>query len=165
MKEDYMKKRRLIYLVSFAFAVIAGIWGFGPGARAQSSTTTQPQATLQSSTGSTRLDNYLKMYRITNAERQAAAARAAAARAAAGPVAAPYEALSQPTIEGAGFLETPDYFGTTPNFSNSPIINKFVDSLPGVGAGNANNLGQYIPIAVKDTAAFPGSDYYQIRIG
>jgi FtsP/CotA-like multicopper oxidase with cupredoxin domain len=160
-----MKKRRLFYFVSSAFAVVASIWGFDPGARAQSSsTTTQSQATLQSSDGSTRLDNYLKMYRMTNAERQAAAARAAAARAAAGTFAAPYEALSQPGIESAGFLATPDYFGTIPNYLNSPIINKFVDSLPGVGPGNANNLGQYIPIAVKDTTSYPQSDYYQIGL-
>ncbi|MDD5772675.1 MAG: putative Ig domain-containing protein [bacterium] len=43
-------------------------------------------------------------------------------------------------------------------------IRKFVDSLPGLGAGQANNLGKYIPIATADTAAYPGSDYYQIGV-
>ncbi|MDD5439479.1 MAG: hypothetical protein PHS37_04765, partial [Candidatus Omnitrophica bacterium] len=59
----------------------------------------------------------------------------------------------------------PDYMGGVyPNYANSPIIRKFVDSLPGLGAANANNLGNYIPIAVKNTAAYPGSDYYEIGL-
>ena len=59
----------------------------------------------------------------------------------------------------------PDYLGGIyPNYANSPIIRKFVDSLPGVGSGNANNLGSYISIAVKNTAAYAGSDYYQIAL-
>ena len=49
--------------------------------------------------------------------------------------------------------------------SGTPL-RKFVDSLPGLGAGarpagtalGANNLGQYIPIATPDTALFNGSD-------
>ena len=44
-------------------------------------------------------------------------------------------------------------------------IKKFVDSLPGLGAGAANNLGQYIPVAVPDTTTYPGSDYYIIELG
>jgi hypothetical protein len=47
--------------------------------------------------------------------------------------------------------------------SGAPL-RKFVDSLPGLGAANANNLGQYIPIAVPDTLAFPGSDYYHLEV-
>jgi len=43
-------------------------------------------------------------------------------------------------------------------------IRKFVDSLPGLGAGGANNLGQYIPVAVADTTTYPGSDYYEIAL-
>jgi len=39
-----------------------------------------------------------------------------------------------------------------------------VDSLPGLGAANVNDLGQYIPVAVADTATFPGSDYYEIAL-
>jgi FtsP/CotA-like multicopper oxidase with cupredoxin domain/fibronectin type 3 domain-containing protein len=49
-----------------------------------------------------------------------------------------------------------------PNYTNSPVIRKFVDSLPGLGPTNANNLGQYLPVAVPDTITFPGSDYYEI---
>ncbi|MGG3466974.1 fibronectin type III domain-containing protein [Neobacillus pocheonensis] len=72
---------------------------------------------------------------------------------------------------------TPDYFGT-PNYANSQLpefdvngkiipktgIRKFVDSLPGLGAANKNNLGQYMPIAVPDTTTYPGSDYYEISL-
>ena len=61
-------------------------------------------------------------------------------------------------------------------YANSPAggasgtaLRKFVDSLPGLGAANQNNLGQYIPVAVPDTAASannPGglSDYYVIGL-
>jgi FtsP/CotA-like multicopper oxidase with cupredoxin domain len=43
-------------------------------------------------------------------------------------------------------------------------IRKFVDSLPGLTAANANDLGQYIPVAVADTTTYPGSDYYEIAL-
>jgi len=43
-------------------------------------------------------------------------------------------------------------------------IRKFIDSLPGVGPGGINNLDQYIPIAVADTATYSGADYYEIAL-
>ena len=54
-------------------------------------------------------------------------------------------------------------------------VRKFVDSLPGIGAANANDLGQYIPAAVPDQTSFPGvapwpgsgsprADYYEIGL-
>ncbi len=46
----------------------------------------------------------------------------------------------------------------------TPGIRKFVDGLPGLGAANANNLGQYIPVAIPDTTSYPGSDYYEIAV-
>jgi FtsP/CotA-like multicopper oxidase with cupredoxin domain len=49
--------------------------------------------------------------------------------------------------------------------SSGPAIAKFVDSLPGLGPTNPNNLGQYIPIAQPMTnALFPDDDYYEIGI-
>lgn len=51
-----------------------------------------------------------------------------------------------------------------PNWSYSPNLRKFVDSLPGLTAVGVNNLGQYIPIAVPDTITYPGSDYYEIGL-
>ncbi len=62
----------------------------------------------------------------------------------------------------AGFNPGVDY--TKPNFANSPNLRKFMDSLPGLGAANANNLGQYIPIANPDTTTYPGSDYYELGL-
>ncbi|VVB84824.1 Laccase [uncultured archaeon] len=76
---------------------------------------------------------------------------------------------------------TADYFGTIANYANSPLptvdpltgniyggIPKFVDSLPGLGPGGANNLGQYIPVAVPDTCPAglqgPVSDCYEIHL-
>ena len=74
---------------------------------------------------------------------------------------------------------TPDYW-TTPNYANSPLpeidangnvvkgtgMRKFVDTLPGLGKVNENNLGQrYIPgRAIPDTTTYPGSDYYEIKL-
>ena len=52
------------------------------------------------------------------------------------------------TTPGAGYL--------------TPGLKKFVDTLPGLGPNSANNLGQYIPVAVPDTTTYPGSDYYEI---
>ncbi|OGN93902.1 MAG: hypothetical protein A2Z71_06165 [Chloroflexi bacterium RBG_13_50_21] len=43
-------------------------------------------------------------------------------------------------------------------------IRKFVDTLPGLTAAGANNLGNYIPVAVPDTTTFPGTDYYEIAV-
>ncbi len=43
-------------------------------------------------------------------------------------------------------------------------LRKFVDSLPGLSADNANNLGQYMPVAIPDKTTFPGSDYYEIEL-
>jgi FtsP/CotA-like multicopper oxidase with cupredoxin domain len=43
-------------------------------------------------------------------------------------------------------------------------IRKFVDTLPGLGSTAANDLGQYIPVAVADTTSYPGSDYYEIAV-
>ncbi len=57
----------------------------------------------------------------------------------------------------------------TVNVGGAPVISggirKFVDSLPGLGSAGANNLGQYIPIAIPDTTTYPGSDYYEIELG
>jgi FtsP/CotA-like multicopper oxidase with cupredoxin domain len=51
-----------------------------------------------------------------------------------------------------------------PNYANSPNLRKFINGLPGLGAANANNLGQYIPVADPDTTTYSGSDYYEIGL-
>jgi FtsP/CotA-like multicopper oxidase with cupredoxin domain len=43
-------------------------------------------------------------------------------------------------------------------------MRKFVDGLPGLTEANANNLGQYIPVAIPDTTTYPGADYYEIAV-
>jgi FtsP/CotA-like multicopper oxidase with cupredoxin domain len=95
--------------------------------------------------------------------------------AAATPPNAPANPLYPP---GIGWHPKVDY--AKPNFAYSPNIRKFVDSLPGLGATHANNLGQYIPVAVPDVATFsglnagtgtaldtanPASDYYELEVG
>ncbi len=54
------------------------------------------------------------------------------------------------TATGAGYL--------------TPGLKKFVDTLPGLGPDAANNLGEYIPVAVPDTTTYPGADYYEIAV-
>ena len=67
---------------------------------------------------------------------------------------------------GPGFqLRQPDYmFGTATNWHNTKPIRKFVDGLAGLGAAQANNLGNYIPFAVPDRATYSNSDYYQVDV-
>ena len=75
-----------------------------------------------------------------------------------------------------GLPATPDYYGGTPNWAYSPQptvdangnltggIEKFVDSLPGLTSASANDLGQYLPVAIPDQFSYPGSDYYEIAV-
>jgi FtsP/CotA-like multicopper oxidase with cupredoxin domain len=55
------------------------------------------------------------------------------------------------------------FFGPAGNWGFTKPIQKFVDSLPGLGYENRNTLGNYIPLAIADTTTFPGSDYYKIE--
>ena len=72
--------------------------------------------------------------------------------------------VSSLTTPPPGPGDVPDYFGMTPNWAFSPRISKFVDTLPGLGPANANNLGNYIPVAKPDTITYPGCDYYVIEL-
>jgi FtsP/CotA-like multicopper oxidase with cupredoxin domain len=53
---------------------------------------------------------------------------------------------------------------TATTVDTGKALRKFVDRLPGLGEGNANNLGQYLPIAIADTQSYPDSDYYEIAL-
>jgi FtsP/CotA-like multicopper oxidase with cupredoxin domain len=66
-------------------------------------------------------------------------------------------------VEGRDGYLVPDYFGAA-NWAYSPLLDKFIDRLPGLGADKANALGQYIPLAIPDTETYPGSDYYEIAV-
>ena len=55
------------------------------------------------------------------------------------------------------------------NYVNSPILRKFVDTLPGLTPAAANTFadgtqGAYIPIAVADSMSYPGSHYYELAV-
>ena len=63
---------------------------------------------------------------------------------------------------GSGYM-VPDYFCVA-NWAYSPLLTKFIDKLPGLGAASANALGQYIPVAVADTTTYPNNDYYEIAV-
>ncbi len=65
--------------------------------------------------------------------------------------------------QGTGAMATATIGDTTGSINGG--IRKFVDRLPGLGATNANQNGQYIPIAVPDTKTYPGCDYYVIELG
>ncbi len=54
--------------------------------------------------------------------------------------------------------------GGTGTVDTGKALRKFVDTLPGLTSAGANNLGQYIPVAVADTTSYPGSDYYEIAV-
>ncbi len=66
--------------------------------------------------------------------------------------------LASVTVKNTGTLT---WLQTAPDITG---IRKFVDSLPGLTAAGANDLGQYIPVAVADTTTYPGSDYYEIGL-
>ena len=87
------------------------------------------------STASHRVGNMVYHGGVTWKQRRAAAAARAAQVAEASPAPAP-------TMDPLG---VPDYFGTTPNYANSPAIAKLVDALPGLGPSAKNDLGQYLP--------------------
>ena len=126
--------------------------------------------------------------RITPADRQAAAQRAAKAKLKLAEIGA-----AQMAVPGAAphYFSHPNYansplpsFPLTPTVSFTPTyklylpviysgpisatiaggIRKFVDRLPGLTSAGANNLGQYIPVAVPDQSTYPGSDYYEIAL-
>lgn len=107
--------------------------------------------------GNSVTSSHPRLRSTTAADRIAAAQRAAAKKNA-----------NQMQAPHADYLGIPpgmnaDYFGT-PNWTNSPIIPKFVDTLPGLTSANANDLGQYIPVAKPDKLSYPGSDYYEIGL-
>ncbi|MBC7962608.1 MAG: multicopper oxidase domain-containing protein, partial [Steroidobacteraceae bacterium] len=66
-------------------------------------------------------------------------------------------------LDANGNPSVPDYY-TTANWANSPPLAKFVDTLPGLGSGKANTLGQYLSVGKPDIVTYPGSDYYEIDL-
>lgn len=64
------------------------------------------------------------------------------------------------------------YFGTFPNYANSPLPTVTLDSATGAISGIVPNTGlrkfvdslPLLPVAVPNTITFPGSDYYEIGL-
>jgi FtsP/CotA-like multicopper oxidase with cupredoxin domain len=65
-----------------------------------------------------------------------------------------------PLVPGVNYL--------LPNYANSPVLTKFVDSLPGLTPAGANNLGNYIPVAQAEATVPAGvptdAAYYEIAL-
>jgi FtsP/CotA-like multicopper oxidase with cupredoxin domain len=78
---------------------------------------------------------------------------------------APTVTVSDPNPKATGAVINPTLIITPGGvISYTGGIRKFIDSLPGLGSANANNLGQYIPVGVSDTQTYPGCDYYEIGL-
>ncbi len=93
---------------------------------------------------------------------------------------APVLTVTDPTGTGTGAIVTAS-IATLPIGTDYPAgigMKKFVDLLPGIpgvssyitaangydATTGANNLGQYMPLAVKDIISYTGSDYYEIAL-
>ncbi|UFS70602.1 multicopper oxidase domain-containing protein [Geomonas sp. RF6] len=84
--------------------------------------------------------------------------------------------LAPPAAQAVDEARIPHYYGPSPNWALSPLpvktafgtytggIKKFKDTLPFLGETGANNLGQFLPVAIPDTETYPGSDYYEIAV-
>jgi FtsP/CotA-like multicopper oxidase with cupredoxin domain len=165
--------RRILILIPVFLAATAMFLGTGQALGQQSK---MGMSSAMPSNKATALQ--MAKMRITPAQRQAAADRLAAARNnPLNKLIANIKALIKPAAMNP--LGQPDYMGgVIPNYANSPLptldasgnpvpgtgIRKFVDSLPGLGAAAANDLGNYIPVASPDTSTYPGSDYYVIGL-
>lgn len=64
-----------------------------------------------------------------------------------------------------GYVQSIMVLSSGSGYTITEGMRKFVDSLPGVGKENANNLGQYMPVAIPDINTYPGYDYYEIELG
>jgi FtsP/CotA-like multicopper oxidase with cupredoxin domain len=77
---------------------------------------------------------------------------------------APTVSLRDPSPRAKGAFATATFSTSSSTITITGGIRKFVDTLPGLGPTAANNLGQYIPVAVANTTTYPGSDYYEIEL-
>jgi FtsP/CotA-like multicopper oxidase with cupredoxin domain len=147
--------RMTLVAMLFTLGVVQGV------AAAESS-----GATSVTSTDAIRakVDRIARKRPVTQQARDAAAAQVELLRnitALTSSTSASVRAMTAPAPVPGG---VPDYFGSVPNWAYSPLLRKFVDTLPGLGSGKSNNLGQYIGVAKPDTITYPGSDYYEIEL-
>ncbi|MFZ1612768.1 MAG: hypothetical protein WAT51_01275, partial [Holophaga sp.] len=163
------KFNRLLAL-SAALLTGAGIYAEAPTGQAKPVPTIAPTSHAEESAIVERATRRraLAMARQAAAERAKPKREAYKAAKAAGNLKGMSAKIEKSTVAPPGIMNplgTPDYMGgVIPNWTHSPLIRKFVDTLPGLTVANANNLGNYIPVAVADTTTFPGSDYYDISL-
>lgn len=114
----------------------------------------------------------LNLKKVTPADRQAAADKLQSILNKAGILQLPTPAKFGQVFDPVTGLLVPDYYGS-PNWAYSPTnLRKFVDKLAGLGSANANQLGQYIPVAIPDKVSYPANpainakaaDYYEIAV-
>ena len=172
-----MVSRKFLNLVLSIVVIAALLFQVGGQALAQGPVVSSPTPTPAQGDGmgggqQQQMPPMNQMPRTTDADRVAAAKRAQTARDAATRAKLPVASAPTP-------LTSPDYFGIYPNWAGSPLpdvdpitgqvisgtgIRKFVNALPGLTSAMANNLGQYIPVAVADTTTYTNSDYYEIGL-
>jgi len=73
-------------------------------------------------------------------------------------------------------IQVPTYYANSVSIPTNPVtglgaqnMRKFVDGLPGLGSAQANNLGQYLPVAVPEkwvngNGVVTNDDYYELGI-
>ncbi len=161
----FESKARLTWRAGLVVLTI--VLGAGLGAQSQA----QPAAPQDTPAA---VQSQMRLRKVTQAERQAAANRLREFRGAVvqkkddPSTLAAVLAANEPVV-GQG--DVPDYYSlTVPNWNYTPPLTKFVDTLPKLTPDGANNRGQYIPVAVADKTSYPGltpgsvSDYYEIAL-
>lgn len=167
-----MKQMFLVFLQTYvAAAMLAPIGSLNAEEQSVTSLNRQQQTIPQG--------HLPKLRRVTNADREQAAARKAEKKASQERISRYSRrllSLFQPIYTPPQPGGTPNYFGPEGNYANSPLpqinssgnviagtgIRKFINGLAGIGLENQNDLGNYIPVAIPDTTTYPGSDYYEI---
>jgi FtsP/CotA-like multicopper oxidase with cupredoxin domain len=163
------------------FCLVTLSCGFVVLTQVAAATPTTPAGSAHTPTPQQRLEMMRKMPQMRADAAQKAAAKGLKVATKTKPVTikgATGKTAAANTAAATGFAAaaapggTPDYFGSTPNYANSPLpvvdpataavsggIRKFVDTLPGLGAANANDLGQYIPVADANANQIAGDGY------
>ncbi len=146
-----MFRNKYFSLVLTALLVVTALFG-STKVFAQSQTT--PDSSSAQSGGE---PPFLKHGRITQADREAAADRRAQGEGG-------VSAAVVPTATDLYGNLVPDYFGTTPNYANSPLPTYLGGGTASGGLLKFQNALPSIPIGNPDVVTYPGSDYYEISL-
>jgi FtsP/CotA-like multicopper oxidase with cupredoxin domain len=127
------RRHGAVILLALVLGLISLLWGVVPSHASTPKTASPPTVAPAHVHG-----------RVTNAERRAAAARAAAIRV---------TPAAKARIRAAALAGVPDYFGTIPNYANSPLPSGPVGSIKMLAVGS----GYRAPVTVKITDISWGS--------